>query len=636
MVLPPQAAAWHLAPAGHRRRGLPRAAATAAALCSAWALLAATPRSLRAKVPDAAAPTPGAEEPAESADPEPQPTQRRVPSVAEFRAWGTAAAEPLAPVALAAGAALLALAALGGACAARAAARRRRRSVVVVAAPEPENLKVVPSQAAALRNTPRNAEMLPCQSAAQLAVTMRSQLPRWLELGGAPSMLARTAADAALFLIDMANGLPAEVAEGGVGILVSPYELLPKVSAALRAGRALGARGEAPPFSVCQREDWEQLRASVGGFGGFGGLLLRPTGAVYAVVGGPAMPEGGSCTSAWQALAEQHSGIVGILCECKGTEEAGYGSLWVFHGRRALAAPCLPGPEPGAAAGGLPAAAPGPLPGSAAGRQPRTVGSHLRAYRPREPRALKLAGPPSQTSASWQEQASEPPVADALALAVPRATTPRSAQSRQGKAGQRFESPASEQDPSPGLSKAAAAGPGQDLGRRPLVPPLPFISPPATPPAAAAMVVPLTPAAATSLEAQQDEGSPVADEGRGVGSLLARSDEDSPSPGSRASTRAAAQEEKRSPRAALRAAAEALRPGAPPARRLPGAAAAGGGARQAPRPAGGSGGGGAGGGQGGGGQGGGSRARGAAAKGQSGTGGGGGGLGETAKPQPAA
>lgn len=270
-----------------------------------------------------------------------------------------------------------------------------------------KSLAIVPSHSPALRCAPRVAENATCQPLPQLSLTLQRQVPSWLQKGGVPLLLAETAMHAALFLLDHVAHSPARWLGRRVGILIAPYELLPRVLASQRANRTLCCRGGAPPFTVRQPQDWPQLRDCIDHVDWAGGLLLRPTGAVYAVLerppcGAPGAPAGtaagapaGVPAGVWEAAAAEAPGLVALTCDGPAAEDGPGAAMALFHGRAVLRLPAL---RP-AAAPSWPARAQMPGATWAAARCPSggpqaMPGVAARAYRPAPPQELKLPSPP--------------------------------------------------------------------------------------------------------------------------------------------------------------------------------------------------------------------------------------------------
>jgi len=197
---------------------------------------------------------------------------------------------------------------------------------------------IVSSVSEDLRKETRSAEVVSCRTLPELVSTLRATLPRWLMVGGAPAPVAQSASDAGLFFLDLVTRTPQHT-EHGVCIAVCPYEVLPSLLASPALLRDSLAEQAGPPPSVRQHGDWPRLKSSIERFcfDGTGGLLLRPTGAVDAVLKKPPVRDVESCVSGnWADLARAHSGLVVLTVGGIGAGDGSSMSLMVYHGNRAL------------------------------------------------------------------------------------------------------------------------------------------------------------------------------------------------------------------------------------------------------------------------------------------------------------
>lgn len=248
--------------------------------------------------------------------------------------------------------------------------------------PDPvDDFEIVQSQSSSLRNIPRNAEIVQCRTSQELRDAIRLQLPRWLQHGGAPAQIARSAANSAVLLLDLASTSPAHI-EHGLCIVTCPYEVLPQVLASHRVSRKnlsdmSSSPGGTTGISVTSREDWPKFQKLFEQFcfDSSGGLLLRPSGTLYAVL------DSAKSFGSWQSLSLDFCGLIVVSASIDSLE----GALTVYHGKRVLRSPFLVQPEARGDVVGFPP--------SMASNFRNGRSSEARAYRSK-PRELRFDGPP--------------------------------------------------------------------------------------------------------------------------------------------------------------------------------------------------------------------------------------------------
>uniref|UniRef100_A0A7S4Q9Q4 Uncharacterized protein n=1 Tax=Alexandrium monilatum TaxID=311494 RepID=A0A7S4Q9Q4_9DINO len=246
-------------------------------------------------------------------------------------------------------------------CCCRWCCRRRPRPAPAAAVPLPGSPVWKPTPSNTAPSPPPAAEQAGVRGA--VGVTSSSELSPsqqvrellgWLEEAGAPHALAESVAAAALFtnrLHAHAHGASAapDVTRGH-GLVVCAYEALPAVLAWQReqGGRCERCRGI--PATVRELFNWPQLQLSLRGAPG-SGLLLKPSGELWAVLGKVPMDEGRPFSEdrcPWHALAKAHpDNVVVLVCQQARAGQGGRGLVTVLHGNKQWRLPPLTQPPRG-------------------------------------------------------------------------------------------------------------------------------------------------------------------------------------------------------------------------------------------------------------------------------------------------
>uniref|UniRef100_A0A7S1R5M0 Uncharacterized protein n=1 Tax=Alexandrium catenella TaxID=2925 RepID=A0A7S1R5M0_ALECA len=193
---------------------------------------------------------------------------------------------------------------------------------------------------------PSRLELSPSQQVRELLA--------WLEEVGAPVELAETTAAAALFSNRLAatqHGHAAATDMGrSHGLVVCTYEALAGVLAWQRERGGRCERWRGISATVCELFNWPQLQLRLRGVAG-SGLLMKPTGEVWAVLGKTITDEArgrSEDSGPWRALAAAHPDSAVVLV-CKQVRPGGSegGPVTLLHGDKQWRLPQLTQPPKG-------------------------------------------------------------------------------------------------------------------------------------------------------------------------------------------------------------------------------------------------------------------------------------------------